>query len=357
MTRRFSGFFILALAGWLAVPCALRADTTNPAPDFKEIYELLRANLPGATDTSLNRAAVAGLVSQFPGKVELTSAAADGTALPSGETALSQSAVIENNVAYLRVSRVTASLVAELAAAGRSLTASNTIAGVVLDLRFAGGEDSETARAAAGLLADKNVSRPFDGPLVILVNGGTHGAAETLAAALRSAGTGLIVGSPTTGTAVSFKEFVLKDGERLLIATAPVKTDSKAPVADGLKPDIAITVNADDERAFWQNPYGVLTQGTDTAKGTTNSFLPFVDRITEADLVRQKQKDGKLNNLPAPVRPVKVPARKNSDNNDDDENSASSRAAQLPKPVLRDPALVRAVDLVKGLAVVRGPRP
>lgn len=357
MTRRFSSLFILALTGWLVAPGALRADATNPAPDFKEIYELLRANLPGATDASLNRAAVAGLMSQFPGKVELTAGAADGTEPATGQAALDKAIIIENNVAYLRVSRVDAGLAAELAAAGRSLTASNTIAGVVLDLRFAGGEDSAAARAAAGLLADKKVSRPFDGPLVILVNGGTHGAAETLAAALRSAGAGLIVGSPTAGTAMSFKEFVLKDGERLLIATAPVKTDGKALVADGLKPDIAITVNADDERAFWQNPYGTLAQGTNTARGITNSFLPFVDRITEADLVRQKQKDGKLNNLSAPVRPVKVPARNNSDNNDDDEDSASSRAARLPKPVLRDPALVRAVDLVKGLAVVRGPRP
>ncbi len=357
MTRRFLSLFILVLAGWLVAPCALRADTTNPAPDFKEIYELLRANLPGATDASLNRAAVTGLLSQFPGKVELTAGAADGTEPATGQAALDKAIIIEKNVAYLRVSRVDAGLAAELAAAGRSLTASNTIAGVVLDLRFAGGEDSAAARETAGLLSDKKVSHPFDGPLVILVNGGTHGAAETLAAALRSAGAGLTIGSPTTGATVSFKEFVLKDGERLLISTAPVKTDGKTPVADGLKPDVAVTVNADDERAFWQNPYGTLAQGTNTARGASNSFLPFVDRITEADLVRQKQKDGKLNNLPAAAGPVKVPARKSNDNNGDEYDSASTRAAPPPKPVLRDPVLVRAVDLVKGLAVMRESHP
>jgi hypothetical protein len=53
-----------------------------------------------------------------------------------------------------------------------------------------------------------------------------------------------------------------------------------------------------------------------------------VDHTTEADLVRAKIKDG-----------------------DQDENSAPQLA---PQPqVIRDPVLARAVDLIKGLAVVR----
>ena len=71
MTRRLLSLFALALTGWLATPCVWGADTTNPAPDFKEVYDLLRTNLTGATDENLNRAAVQGLVSQFPGKVSL----------------------------------------------------------------------------------------------------------------------------------------------------------------------------------------------------------------------------------------------------------------------------------------------
>jgi len=355
MTRRFLKIFFTVLAGWLAGFGCLKADSTNPAPDFKEVYELLRANLPGATDASLNRAAVAGLVSQYPGKVELVGGAADGAVAASGEKALSQAALIENNVAYLRVSRVTAGLGAELSDAARTLTTSNKVAGVVLDLRFAGGEDYAAAQMAAGLWTDKKSTRPFGGPLVVLVNGGTHGAAEMLAAALRPAGAALVIGSPTAGTAVSFKEFVLKDGDRLLIAMAPVKTGGQTIPADGLKPDIAMIVNPDAERAFWRNPYVMKAQTADATKATTNSFLPYVDRTSEADLVRQKQKDGKLNNLPDPTRPMRVPARNTGDADDDD--SASAPAAESPKLVLRDPVLVRAVDLVKGLAVMRGPRP
>ena len=62
MTRRCLSLFALALTGWLAMPCARGADATNPAPDFKEVYDLLRTNLAGATDDNLNRAAMEGLI-------------------------------------------------------------------------------------------------------------------------------------------------------------------------------------------------------------------------------------------------------------------------------------------------------
>jgi hypothetical protein len=77
-----------------------------------------------------------------------------------------------------------------------------------------------------------------------------------------------------------------------------------------------------------------------------------------ADLVRQRQKDGKLigtaefhtrdMDLPGP-RLIHQPGG----DNDGDEDSALSRAAEPQKPVIRDPVLARAVDLIKGLAIVR----
>jgi hypothetical protein len=39
------------------------------------------------------------------------------------------------------------------------------------------------------------------------------------------------------------------------------------------------------------------------------------------------------------------------------EDSAPARAAEPQKPVIRDPVLARAVDLIKSLAVVRKSRP
>src|ERR1035441_6048806 len=120
MTRHFLSLFALALTGWLAMHCARGADTTNSAPDFKEVYDLLRTNLTGATDDNLNRAAIEGLLSRFHGKVSLVGGAADGSAIPQGGTALSKTAIIENNVAYLRIGRGTGNLANEIRAEQKS---------------------------------------------------------------------------------------------------------------------------------------------------------------------------------------------------------------------------------------------
>jgi hypothetical protein len=360
MTRRFLSLFALALTGWLPMHCAWGADTTNFAPDFKEVYDLLRTNLTGATDDNLNRAAIEGLLSRFHGKVSLVGGAADGSAIPQGGTALSKSAVIESNVAYLRIGRVAGNLANELSAAYRALTTTNKIAGIVLDLRFVGGDDAASAQATANLFASKKI---VAGSLVVLVNGETRGAAETLAAALRHAGAGLIIGNPTAGEAATFKEFPLRNGERLRIATTPVKSGNGPAIpSGGLQPDIAVTVSGDDERAFWENPYASLAQDASNARMVTNSLLPFVDRISEADLVRQRQKDGKLIGASGfHARDMDLPGpgsiRSPSGDNAGDEDSAPAQAAEPQKPVIRDPVLARAVDLVKGLAVVRESRP
>jgi hypothetical protein len=356
MTRRFLSLFALALTGWLATPCARGADTTNPAPDFKEVYDLLRTNLTGATDDNLNRAAIEGLLSRFPGKVSLVGGAADGSAIPQGGMALSKSAVLENDVVYLRIGRVAGNLANELSAAYRALTTTNKVAGVVLDLRFVVGDDSASAQATANLFTSKKI---VAGSLVVLVNGETRGAAETLAAALRHAGAGLIIGNPTAGEAAIFKEFPLRNGERLRIATTPVKSGNGPAIpSGGLQPDIAVTVSADDEHAFWENPYASPAPDNINFKVATNNLLPFIDHTSEADLVLQKQNDGKhtgaIHMLDMDL-PVQVPAFGNGSNTN--ENPAPTRAAEPQKPVIRDPVLARAVDLIKGLAVVHQSRP
>jgi len=65
----------------------------------------------------------------------------------------------------------------------------------------------------------------------------------------------------------------------------------------------------------------------------TNDFASFIDHTSEADLVREKIKDG-----------------------DEDEQSAPPRPVEPQKPFIRDPVLARAVDLIEGLAVVRQTR-
>jgi hypothetical protein len=203
-----------------------------------------------------------------------------------------KSSILENNIAYLRIGEVGQNLAEEIKSAQKSLAATNKTIGTILDLRFAGGDDLAAAKAAAELFAAKKL------PLAILVNGETRGAAVNLAAALREAHGGLVFGS----------------------------------TAADLKPDIGMTVKMADEKIYFENPYAVLVQSENNSSAGTNSFSPFIDHTSEADLVHAKIKDG-----------------------DQDASSMPARPAEPQKPFIHDPVLARAVDLLKALAVVRQP--
>lgn len=299
------------------LPGSAPAAGTNAAPDFKEVYQLLRDNLPGASDETLNRAAVHGLLAELSGKAFLAdSSISVSNTLP----ALNKSLLLEDNVAYLRVGRVSGDLAGGLTAAYHALAATNKIAGTILDLRFANGDDFAATRAMASSI------KSLASPLAVLVNVETRGAAEALAAALRETGAGLIIGAPTAGESPLFKELPLQNGDRLRIATAAGQQ------ARGVKPDIAVPVTASDELAFLNDPYAApMTPANQDAadKSATNNFMPFLDHISEADLVRAKIKDGT-----------------------EDENTVATRPREPARPFLRDPALSRAVDLIKGLAAL-----
>jgi hypothetical protein len=213
-------------------------------------------------------------------------------------TALARAAVLENGILYLRASHVGKNLAEEIRSAQGALAANNKIIGTVLDLRFADGDDSEAAKAAGDLFAAKKL------PLAILTDGETRDAAVQLAELLRNAREGLIFGGATGGTT------------------------NRAPI----QPDIAVNVSLDDERALMENPYAAPAANETNSAAATNNLLPFVDYTSEADLVRLKIKDG-----------------------DEGENPPPPQTTEPPKPFIRDPVLARAVDLIKGLAIVRAP--
>lgn len=204
--------------------------------------------------------------------------------------ALAKSEILADNVIYLRVRQVATGLTAEINAANGALASTNKIIGTVLDLRFADGRNVDEARSAADLFASKKL------PLAILVDGGTQDSALTLATALRTERAGLIFGSAT----------------------------------GDLQPDIAVMVNLNDEKKFLANPYALPDTNEVASLSATNNLLPFIDHTSEADLVRAKVKDG-----------------------DEDEDVAPTDRPEPKIPVIRDPVLARAVDLLKGLAVVK----
>jgi hypothetical protein len=351
MTR----FGWLLLAALLLASPPLRAAETDTTPDFQEVYGLVRRHLAGATDATLNRAAVEGLLSRLGGKVTLVTGE---TAQPETAALVSKADVLEGDVGYVRVSRVAAGLAKNIRAALQPMSATNALKGVVLDLRFTDGEDYAAAAAVADLFLatarplldwgdgeakSANKSDAFRLPAAVLVNQDTGGAAEALAAVMRATGAGLILGGTTAGRAMTTEEFPLKNGQRLRIATAPVKLgDGTALSPDGVKPDIEVVVSPDQERAYLEDAYAQLAKSnspaglgvssTNELEGTNRpSRRP---RPTEADLVRARRNGTSL-----------------------DLDSTLARDAEPEKPLIRDPVLARAVDVLKGLAVVRQSRP
>ena len=339
------------LAAALAVAGAMRAASAE-LPDFDEVYRLIRSNAVGVTEAELGQAAVEGLLTQLHSQVQLvTNATPTQSASPATNALVAVGRMFDRAFAYIRIGQVEAGVAEVFEARWREVSGSNRVDGLVLDLRFATGSDYQEA----GRVADRFVAteRPLlewgstkitataktnalTLPMTILVNGETAGAAEALAGALRQAGVGLMLGSATGGHASQYKEFPLRNGQVLRIASAPVKLGDGANLpAKGLRPDIVVAVKLNDERGYLDDPYRGATgvrRGTNVVGAATNRPA----RLTEADLVRMKRQGFNL---------------------DDDEPAGLARPPVAEAPVVTDPALARALDLLKGLAVFRPERP
>jgi C-terminal processing protease CtpA/Prc len=317
--------------------------------DFEEVYELLRKNLAGASEAELEQAAVQGLIQQLHPQVSLVTNVPAGT----NQGTLAAASVIEGVYGYFRFDEISEGIEKEFSMALKRLASTNRIKGSVLDLRFAEGTDYDAAAALADAfftnrrpLADwgdgvKYSTQKTNGismPVAILVNNQTRGAAEAFAGILRRSEIGLLIGGNTAGQASISREFTLKNGQKLQVATIPVKVaGGQAIDRKGLKPDIAVEVSPAEERAFFENAYRPVPRperlaatlgGTNqTAAAGTNRVRR---RVTEADLVRM-QREG----------------------TDVEADFVTGREAGPNRPpVITDPALARAIDLLKGLSVV-----
>ena len=126
------------------------------------------------------------------------------------------------------------------------------------------------------------------------------------------------------------------------IATAPIHVGDGSPLSiQGVMPDITVELSQQEERAYYADAFkevtrtGVLAGAglslTNEANGTNRTRRP---RFNEAELVRERR-DGFNPDL------VLLP---------------EGRENEGEKPVVRDPVLARALDVLKGLAVVRQSR-
>jgi hypothetical protein len=340
-------FFCLSPAGAMA----------GDLPRLQEVYQLLRANLPGISEEELDGAAVRGLISQLPSRTLLVAEANESAGSAEGTAPVSKVATFDAAFAYIRVGRVEKGLPEQLLASYEALQHTNKLKGLVIDLRFAGGNDYRAAAAVADRFL--NSERPLldwgEGavrstvkndaillPVAILVNRETSGAAEALAALLRDSHVGLIIGTNTAGLANIYKEFTLADGQRLRVASAGVQVGNDKPIsADGVKPDIHVRTDLESEKAYLEDAYRALPRPGETASSTSESETNQIAaanraprrRINEAELVRL-QREG--------LSP--------------DYDPLAPQEAAAPAPQVTDPALNRALDLLKGLAVVHKTR-
>ena len=174
-------------------------------------------------------------------------------------------------------------------------------------------------------------------PPAVLVNRETAGAAEVLAAVLRQKEAALVIGQNTAGQAHAFRDVPLSTGQTLKIAADAIEIDGGPELStEGLAPDIRVTASAADERLWLEDPYRAGVRPASAAgrnAGLITGDRPGRRRINEAELVRM-QREGI-----------------------DPERDAPPGGPELATvPTLQDPALARALDILKGLTLTRGRR-
>ena len=109
--------------------------------------------------------------------------------------------------------------------------------------------------------------------------------------------------------------------------------------ATGVAPDIEVPVSGEDETAYFADAYKVFSRPAAQLRVTTNvaqtgsTNRASRRRLNEADLVRM-QREG----LSPDDQDVAAPAPKTGEDS--------------TEQLVRDPALARALDLLKGIAIV-----
>lgn len=346
---------IAAVSVGLALGGGTEARAATAEMDFREVLQLLKTNLAGATDGGLSDAAARGLISELSPRVTLIESATHD----SGRTANSggvSAGVFDSHFGYLRVQKLTGGTPGDLAERHAGLRATNGLKGLVLDLRYAGGDDYSAAVEIAdrfiasevslvdwgdGWKKSKPKTNAFSLPVAILVNRKTTAAAEALAGMLRYRDVGLLIGTNTAGQASMAKVFTLKTGQKLRVAIAPLRVaDGRELPFTGIPADLGVAVSPDDELEYYEDAYKVLAKtnpslavGTNEVHASTTNRGPR-RRLNEAELVRMSREGQSI----------------------DRDSIGSNPTPPLPEPTVpqvTDPALARALDLLKGLAVVQ----
>lgn len=324
--------------------------TNNFAADEKplkldEVLSVIRSNMVDSSEAELSNSAALGLIRELGTKVQLVnSAVTNEAAAAEFPDPISKVTVYEKNFGYVRVKNVDERLADEFKRRITQLLSSNKVAGLIIDLRFAGGTNYQAAARVAETFAnageplvklgDEQLTAKAPAafarmPIAVLVNGETTAAAEALAGILREAAAALLIGGKTAGEARLYEVFTLSTGHKLRVGKVPVIVGrAKAIPSSGVVPDIEVKISPEEDGAFYQDPFRERTWYAES--GRTNEFSSFIQSRprSEAELVRRhRNEDREMEEAPAVVR------------------------GSAEVTVITDPTLARALDFLKGISI------
>lgn len=346
MTRQLFATFLIAAA----VEAATLAAAPQSYPPFSEIVDLLRTNLIGFAPGEFDRRAGEALVREFGAK--WTEAAESPTPTPAAPIA--SKTVHDRHFPYVRIGHVDAQLAPTLESWIADTNTFSASRGVILDLRFATGTDYKAVAQVAALFArpdqplldwgdglqrsSSDTNKNWTLPVAVLINTRTSGAAEALAAVLQEGAMGLLIGSRTAGQSGPLREFTLSGGQRLQVPFGLIRLASgEALPSGGIRPDIDVQTRVEHEMAWLNDPFTAIASSTNSVSATNRivSSISVRRKVNEAELVRA-QKSGK-----------------NPDSLLNGADSPSTKSEDPNAQVVKDPVLGRALDLLKGLSVIR----
>jgi carboxyl-terminal processing protease len=175
------------------------------------------------------------------------------------------SRILEGGTGYLKITEISTKAADEARAAVESLKRGG-VKSLVLDLRgSAEGAPAEGvkvaelfmnggvvaklsgARTAEQVLSAAPKNEVWDGPLAVLIDTGTAGAGEIVAAALRDADRGPIVGERTFGRVGIQKQLPLAEGGMILTVARYVSPKGTAIHGQGVQPTVAVSSGHDTD--------------------------------------------------------------------------------------------------------------
>ncbi|MBV8279364.1 MAG: hypothetical protein JO170_29445 [Verrucomicrobia bacterium] len=314
---KYSPVVAALLAGLTSV--ALTVETPSPTPaaspassaqsgssrlidqldvnQLKEILDKLRANYVDSqalTNDELNQAAIKGLLAKLGPGVRVQTQSEFARAIPVHPFRYD---VVSNRFSYIRLGTFKDNTLTQLDNA-LDESRSRNVEGLVIDLRTVS-EDSDYDLANSIIsrfvangeptfeLITKGTVEPkkfasnstplYQGPIAVLIDRQTAGAAEVIAGVLKSKERALLIGQTTAGRAVKYKTEPLGNLQ-VSVAESEVQIAGLPLIfPDGLVPDIGVTVAQDIENQV-------------LAQSDSGPLEPFISdeqrpRLNEAALV------------------------------------------------------------------------